>query len=193
MKPRAIIITGPPGAGKGTQAKYVADYIGGVWYDTGSKIRERIAKGEQLAEGYVYSTGQLLDPNATLRMVLGDVKEVFATHKSIVFSGSPRSVTEAFGSGEGGLMHLLHDTYGIENVMVFHVVIPLEESIMRNIKRNEKRSDDTPETITRRYEEQYEQSVVPTIESMRSHGYNVIDIDGMPSPEEVFESIKKYL
>jgi len=193
VKPRAIIIIGPPGAGKGTQAKFVADHIGGVWYDTGSKIRERLARGEQLAEGYVYSTGKLLDPNATLRMVIGDVREVFATQKSIVFSGSPRSITEAFGSGEGGLMHLLHDTYGMENVFVFHILIPVEESIKRNTQREGKRPDDTPETIKLRYEEQYEQSVVPTIQAIRDHGYYVVDIDGTPSPEEVFESIKKYL
>ena len=195
--PKAIIVVGPPGAGKGTQAQFIADHIGGVWYDTGTKIRERLAKGEDLggreyAQGG-YASGKLLDPNKTLRMVLGDIKGVFASRKSVVLSGSPRSMTEAFGSGEGGLIHLLHDTYGRENIFIFNIHIPIEESIERNMKRKDSRVDDTPETIRVRYEDQYEKSVVPMIEAMKTHGYQIIDIDGTPPPGKVFESIKKHL
>ncbi|KKU19002.1 MAG: Adenylate kinase [Parcubacteria group bacterium GW2011_GWA1_47_11] len=192
---RAIIITGPPGSGKGTQAKLVAEYIGGVWYDTGAKIRERLARGEVLDKGYVegYAVGKLLDPNKTLKMVLGDIKEVFASQKSVVLSSSPKSTIEAFGSGDDGLMHMLRDTYGMENILIFRIHIPLEESIKRNMKREDGRVDDTPETIKSRYEDQYGKSVAPTIEAIKAQGYNVIDIDGIPSPEEVFESIKQHL
>ena len=192
---KAIIVTGPPGSGKGTQAQLIAKHIQGVWYDTGTHIRERLARGEVLKEGYEkeYTAGKLLDPNVTLRMVLGDTKEIFASRQSVVFSSSPKSVTEAFGSGKGGLMHMLHDTYGMENIFIFHIHIPVEESIKRNVKREGGRTDDNAETIRSRYENQYRKLVVPAIEAMKTHGYNVIDIDGMPSPEEVFESIKKYL
>src|SRR3989338_4851131 len=106
---KAIVVIGPPGSGKGTQAELIAGHIGGVWYDTGTKIREHLAKGDVLFDGYAkeYAEGKLMDPNITLQMVLADIKEVFASKKSVVLSSSPKSVTEAFGSGEGGLMHLL--------------------------------------------------------------------------------------
>src|SRR3989344_4223170 len=184
---KAIIVMGPPGSGKGTQAKFIANHIGAVWYDTGTKIREHLASGDRLFEGYAkdYAKGKLMDPNSTLQMVLADIKGVFASKKSVVFSSSPKSIAEAFGSGEGGLMHLLHDTYGMENILIFYLHIPIGESIRRNSKRTDGRTDDSPETIKVRYEEQYRKSVVPTIEEIRKHGYNVIDIDGMPSPKEI--------
>ena len=194
--PKAIIVMGPPGAGKGTQAQFIAEHIGGVWYDTGAKIRERLAKGEILDKEYVkegYAAGKLLDSNKTLNIVLEDIKEVFASKKSVVLSGSPRSINEAFGSGQGGLMHMLEDTYGKENVLVFSIHIPIDESIKRNMKRKDGRNDDTPKTIKVRYQEQYKQSVVPTIEAMKIHGCKIIDVDGTPTPEKVFRSIKKHL
>ena len=191
---KAIIVMGPPGSGKGTQAEFIANHIGAVWYDTGTKIREHLANDEMFSkEAEDYKAGRLVDPNEVLRMVLDDVKGIFVSQKSIVLSSSPRSLTEAFGSGEGGLMHLLHDTYGIDDILVFHIYIPIEESVKRNVKRGEGRIDDLPEVIKTRYEDQYVKSVVPTIEAMKFHGYNVIDIYGMPSPEEIFEGIKKYL
>lgn len=194
--PKAIIVTGPPGAGKGTQAQFITNHIGGIWYDTGAKIRERLARGEILDKEYTkkgYAAGKLLDANKTLNIVLGDIKGVLTSHKSIVLSSSPKSVTEAFGSGQGGLMHMLEDTYGKENVIVFNIHVPIDESIKRNMKREDNRRDDTPETIKVRYQDQYEQSVVPAIEAMETHGYQIIDIDGMLSPREVFESIKRHL
>ena len=187
---------GPPGAGKGTQAQLIAEHIGGVWYDTGAKIRERLARGEISDEEYAkrgYASGKLFDPNKTLNMVLGDIKEVFASKRSVVLSGSPRSINEAFGSGQGGLMHMLEDTYGKENVLIFAIHIPIDESLKRNVGRKDGRKDDSLETIKVRYEEQYEQSVLPTIEAMKIHGCKVIDVDGMPSPEKIFKNIKKDL
>ncbi|MCR4261236.1 MAG: nucleoside monophosphate kinase [Candidatus Colwellbacteria bacterium] len=185
---------GPPGSGKGTQAEFIANHIRAVWYDTGTKIREHLASDEMFSEeAEDYKAGKIVNPNKVLKMVLDDIKGVFASQKSIVLSSSPRSLTEAFGSGEGGLMHLLHDTYGRNNILVFHIFIPIEESIKRNTKRKDGRIDDLPEVIKARYEDQYIKSVVPTIEAMETDGYNIIDIDGMPSPEEIFEGIKKYL
>ena len=123
MTPKAIVVTGPPGSGKGTQAELIANHIGGVWYDTGTELRKRFAKDEELNEKYAkaYAAGETLDSHEILLMVLEDIKGVFAVRKSIVLSGSPKSTTEAFGSGEGGLMHLLHDTYGQENILIFHI------------------------------------------------------------------------
>lgn len=184
---------GPTGAGKGTQAQFITDHIGGVLYDTGSRIRERLAKDPASLGGYDHSEGKLLDPERTRQMVLTDTAEICKSGKSIVFSGSPRSMLEAFGTKDDGLMNLLDEIYGRENITLFSLYITVEEAITRNTKRGEGRDDESPETIRTKYKVQYEDSVAPMLQEIRNRGYNVIDIDGMSSREEVFVQIRKYL
>jgi len=71
--------------------------------------------------------------------------------------------------------------------------ITLEEAIDRNTKRTDGRSDDTPEVIKRRFEEQYGKKVTETIAAMEKRGYKVVKIDGMPDPDTVFASVKTHL
>ncbi|MDD5710550.1 MAG: nucleoside monophosphate kinase [Candidatus Colwellbacteria bacterium] len=189
---KAIIVTGPPGAGKGTQATYIADELGLVHYDTGSKLRELIATG-QIAEGGHFE-GKLNDPAEVREIVKKDVLAIAKSGRGVVLSGSPRTLLEAFGDiNNEGLVNLLERLYEKQNVIIFSIEISLEESIERNTKRGEGRFDDKEDVIRLRYKEQYEENIIPTIKVIEEAGFRVIHIDGAPSREEVFADIKKHL
>jgi len=189
---KAIMVMGPPGSGKGTQAQFVADTIGATHYDTGARLRELIAAGKVPDSNY--NQGKLVDPFVVAKIVIDDVRPLAEKGESVVFSGSPRSLEEAFGDEtHSGLIPLLEEIYGKENIMGFILNISVEEAIERNSKREGGRIDDDPQIIKRRYEEQYLQKVAPTIEEMRKQGFKIIDIDGMPAPDVVSTSIKSQL
>ncbi|MDZ4231513.1 MAG: nucleoside monophosphate kinase [Patescibacteria group bacterium] len=189
--PKAIMVMGPPGSGKGTQAQFIADTIGATHYDTGARLRELIAAGE-VPDGN-YNTGKLVDPFFVAKTVIGDITALVQKGESIVFSGSPRSLEEAFGDeSHQGLIDLLGEQYGMEGVVVFLLNIPVEESIKRNTKRGRDETD-SAQIIPIRYEEMYKQRIVPAVEEMRRRGYKIIEIDGMPALEAVSASIKPYL
>ncbi len=191
---KAVIIFGPPGSGKGTQSEYIIKELGGglVEYDTGQRMRDLIAAG--IIDDQGHSQGKLNDPNMVREIIKKDIGEIIQQDKGVVFTGSPRSIVEAFGDrGQEGLIDFLEREYGKDNLIFFSIEIPLEESIKRNLIRGEGRVDDDPEVIRRRYEDQYLKSVVPTIQEVKKRGFHVVRIDGVPSRPEVFVQIKQHL
>jgi adenylate kinase len=92
-----VILVGPPGSGKGTQAELIRDRLGFVHYSTGEVFRNQIARKTPVGlevEEYVVS-GRLV-PDAT---VLEVVNAFLAEHagKSILFDGFPRTIPQAQG------------------------------------------------------------------------------------------------
>ena len=93
---RAVIFLGPPGAGKGTQAKELAKFYGVPHLSTGDMLRENIANGTPLgvkAEP-VMKRGELVPDSLVLKMVAKRIEEPDCTH-GFVFDGFPRTVAQA--------------------------------------------------------------------------------------------------
>src|SRR6202007_1201459 len=89
---RAVIFLGPPGAGKGTQAKELAKRYGVPHLSTGDMLRENIAKGTPLgvkAEP-VMKRGELVPDSLVLKMVAQRIEQPDCTH-GFVFDGFPRT------------------------------------------------------------------------------------------------------
>lgn len=140
---KIVILYGPPGSGKGTQAKLLADKLGFFHFDTGSFLREllhdqkfqknkTIQKERRLNDG-----GKLNTPSFVLKIVSQRAAELFKLKQSIVFSGSPRTLYEAFGDKKTkGLMALLSSYYSRSNIFIFALNIPENESILRNSNRS---------------------------------------------------------
>src|SRR6202163_3707099 len=115
---RAVIFLGPPGAGKGTQAKELAKHYGVPHLSTGDMLRENIAKGSPLgikAEPLM-KRGELVPDSLVLKMVARRIEEPDCIH-GFVFDGFPRTVAQA-----QYLMILLRQN-GYKPALVVHFVI----------------------------------------------------------------------
>jgi len=141
----AIMIMGPQGSGKGTQADLIAkkldlfhfdtgQYLRAVLYDPASQKDKIIRRERKLNEAGILNT-----PSWILKIVSQAVKKMAALKKGMVFSGSPRTFYEAFGYDQGekpkksqaGLLAVLEKHYGKKNISIFLLNIPLKESTKR--------------------------------------------------------------
>ena len=138
-----IIIIGPPGAGKGTQASLLADKLGLYYLET-SKIIEakvnnakktdyQIVKGQRyylLEEKRNWEQGKLCSPPLVTFWISEKIKELASQGQGIVFAGSPRSLYEA-----KEIMPLLRKLYQKRNIKVILFTLSAQQSIWRNSHR----------------------------------------------------------
>ncbi len=135
-KPKAIIIYGQPGAGKGTQADLVARNFGFVHFDTGKYLESLIYNSNRKnnpiikRERKFFESGKLMTPSWVLEVVGRRTKEIAKAGLGIVFSGSPRTVYET-----KGLLPELEKLYGRGNIVIFVIQVTPSTSIKRNIHR----------------------------------------------------------
>ncbi|MGB6683410.1 MAG: adenylate kinase [Candidatus Acidiferrum sp.] len=117
---RAVIFLGPPGAGKGTQAKKLAAKYAVPHLSTGDMLREHIANGTPLGVKAkpIMERGELVSDSLVLKMVRERIERPDCWH-GFVFDGFPRTVAQAQYLGEslkqGGfrrplVIHLVIDT-----------------------------------------------------------------------------------
>lgn len=137
------MLFGQPGAGKGTQAEILADKTGYYHFES-SKIIEFHIKNDKPGtvyeiEGQTYKiedekerweAGLLNSPPLVVYWMVERVKELAKDGKSIIFSGSPRTVYEAERE-----IPLLKQLYGQENVRFIMLEISAETTIFRNSHR----------------------------------------------------------
>ncbi|PIR88730.1 MAG: hypothetical protein COU09_00665 [Candidatus Harrisonbacteria bacterium CG10_big_fil_rev_8_21_14_0_10_44_23] len=213
----AVVIFGPPGSGKGTQADLLAEKFGLNHINTG-KLIEKVVHDPQYAnnekiqdERKKYDSGVLVSPSWALELVSRFVNEYAAEGKGVIFSGSPRTMDEAKGmDGNPGLIEVLEQVYGKEGVFPFEIKLSNESSIRRNSSRwiciptgkpvrdpsecdgeVQKRTDDKPEVIKDRLVE-YETRTLPVVEEFNRAGLKVFEIDGEPEVEEVHKQFMSH-
>jgi adenylate kinase len=117
---RAVILLGPPGAGKGTQAKELAKRYGVPHLSTGDMLRDNIALDTPLGEQAkpLMARGELVPDSLVLKMVAQRIEEPDCSH-GFVFDGFPRTVAQAQYLGQ-----LLRE-HGFRRPFVIHLVISL--------------------------------------------------------------------
>jgi adenylate kinase len=115
---RAVIFLGPPGAGKGTQAKELARQYGVPHLSTGDMLREHISQGTPLGAQAkpVMQRGELVPDSIILKMVAHRIERPDCTD-GFVFDGFPRTVTQAQFLGE------LLKQHGYKQPVVVHFAI----------------------------------------------------------------------
>jgi adenylate kinase len=113
-----VIFLGPPGAGKGTQAKRLAAKYGVPHLSTGDMLRENIARGTPLGAKAepVMKRGELVPDSLVLKMVARRIEEPDCAH-GFVFDGFPRTVAQAQYLG------VLLKQHGYKKPVVVHFAI----------------------------------------------------------------------
>jgi adenylate kinase len=114
----AVIFLGPPGSGKGTQAKVLAGKYGVPHLSTGDMLREHIANGTPLGQKAqpIMARGELVPDSLVLRMVAERIERPDCSH-GFVFDGFPRTVAQAKFLGE------MLRRQGFRQPFVIHMVI----------------------------------------------------------------------
>jgi adenylate kinase len=183
-----LILMGPPGAGKGTQAKVVADHFGVPAISTGDIFRANVSQGTELgrkAKEYMDS-GEYVPDEVTNLMVRNRIDEPDA-EPGFLLDGYPRTLAQV-EELDGMIKFTGH---ALDAVVV--LTVDSEELVQRLLQRAETdgRSDDTEDVIRRR-QEVYAEQTEPLIEVYRDRGL-LVEVDGVGEVDEVTERIFKAL
>jgi adenylate kinase len=179
-----LILMGPPGAGKGTQAKFVAGRFGIPAISTGDIFRANVSQGTPLgveAKKYM-DAGEYVPDEVTNRMVRNRIDEPDAL-PGFLLDGYPRTLAQV-EELDGMIGHTGHK---LDAVVV--LTVDENELVQRLLQRAEVegRADDTEEVIRRR-QEVYSEQTEPLIEVYRSRGI-LHEVDGMGEVDEVTDRI----
>ena len=183
-----LILFGPPGAGKGTQAKYLVKKLNNFQVSTGEMLREEIQKNSEIGKKIVndMNDGKFVSDqivNTLIAKILGDPKK----KNRLIFDGYPRSLSQA-----KNLDKLLKE-YNQTIDFIFFLNVD-KEVILRRIKNRkiiEQRSDDDQKTFVKRYNT-YMATTKPVLDfySKNPHFY---EIDGSSEIAEITAKIDNFI
>mgnify|MGYP003956713101 CR=1 FL=1 len=183
-----IIIFGPPGAGKGTQAKYLVKKLNSFQISTGDMLREEIKKDTETGRKIInnMNDGKFVEDeivNKLLEKIIFDSKKM----NKLIFDGYPRTINQA-----KNLENLLSKSS--QKIDYIFFLNTNKDSIIARIEKRkilEKRSDDDANTILKRYDT-YMEITKPVLDfySFRSNFY---EIDGSEEIEVISGKIEQIL
>jgi len=173
-----MMLLGPPGAGKGTQAAFLVDRYRILHLATGDMLRAAVQEGTDLGKEAkaIMDRGELVPDELVIGMLMDRLGQSDA-ERGFILDGFPRNTAQARALderlGERGLEH------------VVAIEVPEEELTARMLGRG--RSDDTEETVRNRLQV-YREMTLPLFEYYERTGI-LRRIDGFQSIEQVAESI----
>jgi adenylate kinase len=179
-----LIIMGPPGAGKGTQARFIAEHFKIPAISTGDIFRANVSEGTELgleAKRYM-DAGEYVPDQVTNLMVRNRIDEPDAVN-GFLLDGYPRTLSQV--EELDGMIRFT----GHRLDAVVCLTVDQDEIVSRLLQRAqvEGRADDTEDVIRRRQEVYLEQTE-PLIEVYKKRGI-VVEIDGMGEVDRVTERI----
>src|SRR5262249_15983885 len=175
-----VVFLGPPGSGKGTQAKLLASRLGVPAISTGEILRaavlERKPLGLQAKAGM--DTGELVRDDLMVAVIRERTQQGDA-HGGFILDGFPRTLAQA-GALEAMLTETGHPLTGVLNLSVPE---PLLVDRMAGRAAAESRSDDAPATVRERLRV-YREKTAPLVDYYRRRDL-LADVDGVGTVEEV--------
>lgn len=182
-----LVLFGPPGAGKGTQAEFLIKSFGLDHISTGDLLRGEIAGSTQLGlEAKMYmDKGELVPDAVVIRMIKNKFDNNKAT-KGFIFDGFPRTVDQAKALDE------LLDKSETPVLGMLSLEVEKQELINRLLNRGEisGRADDQNQSIIENRINVYNEKTLPLIEYYKSQRKH-FGINGMGSIEEIAERLIK--
>ena len=181
-----LILVGPQGSGKGTQARILAERQGYEIFETGGALRTLAKEGSELGNkvAEIMNRGELV----STQLVMDIVKDFIEKNKDtkIIFDGIPRSEDQY-----DALMALFEELNLDYNVLSIEVPIDVcKERMMKRVEL-EGRSDDTPAAIEKRLEI-FATKTLPLVALWEAKG-KVVSVNGHDSPENVDKEITSKL
>ena len=183
-----IILFGPPGAGKGTQSKYLVKKLNGFQISTGDLLREEMKKNSSIGKTITddMKEGTFISDDIVNSLIENLVSDPLKKGK-LIFDGYPRSLSQA-----KNLDLLLKNSNQIIDLILF-LNVDKETIIKRLEKRKiiENRSDDEAHTILKRYDK-YMETTQPVL-NFYSKNPNFREIDGSLEIDEITRKIDTFI
>ena len=180
-----IILFGPPGAGKGTQAKFLVNKLNGFQISTGDILRNEIKKNTDIGKKIInhMKDGIFVSDEIVNKLIENLIYDPVKKGK-LIFDGYPRSLSQA-----KNLDNLLKNSNQKIDLVLFLNVD--KKTIIERIEKRkilEKRSDDDLATILKRHDT-YMQTTKPVLEHYNKNS-NFYEIDGGLKIDEITGKIE---
>ena len=187
-----LILLGPPGAGKGTQAGRLVDRYGIVQLSTGDMLREAASAGTGLKAHEIMARGELV-PDDMVVTIVADRIDHPDCENGFILDGFPRTVAQAEAL-DRMLREKRLDLDAVVEIKVDESILlqRVENRVKEMAARGEAlRADDNPETLRRRLAA-YRAQTAPLVEYYAGKGL-LLSVDGMGSIDEVAAAIEALL
>ena len=183
-----IILFGPPGAGKGTQAKHLVKKLSNFQISTGDILREEIKNNSDIGKRIidVMNDGRFVNDDIVNQLLEKQVFDPLKRNK-LIFDGYPRSIKQAKNLD----LLLYRSNQKIDFVFFLNVN---KETIIKRIKKRkilERRSDDELDTTLKRYDT-YMETTKPVLD-FYSKNSNFYEIDGTDEIEQITNKIDTFI
>ena len=182
-----IILFGPPGAGKGTQAKYLVTKLNSFQISTGDMLRNEIQNDTEIGKMIIndMNEGKFISDEIVNKLIKNVVQDPQKKNR-LIFDGYPRSLSQAKNLD----ILLKHSKQKID--FIFFLNVDKETVITRIEKRKvlEKRSDDDLDTILKRYDT-YMETTKPVLD-FYSKNLNFYEIDGSQKIDQITNKISSF-
>ena len=183
-----IILFGPPGAGKGTQSKYLVKKLNAFQISTGELLRDEINKNSDIGKAIIndMNEGKFVSDKIVNKLIENLVADPQKKNK-LIFDGYPRSLSQAKN------LEVLLEGSNQKIDLILFLKVNKETIIQRLEKRKivENRSDDETDTIIRRYEA-YMETTQPVL-NFYSENPNFREIDGSMEIDEITRKIDTFI
>tara|TARA_B100000674_G_scaffold126171_1_gene97019 strand:- start:8 stop:571 length:564 start_codon:yes stop_codon:yes gene_type:complete len=183
-----IILFGPPGAGKGTQSKYLVKKLDAFQISTGELLREEIKKNSDIGRAITneMNHGQFVSDDIVNELIKNLVSDPQKKNK-LIFDGYPRSLSQAKNLD----ILLKNSNQKIDLVLYLNVD---KQTIIRRLEKRkiiENRTDDVSDTIIKRYET-YMETTQPVL-NFYSQNPNFKEIDGSLEIDQITRKINTFI
>ena len=183
-----IILFGPPGAGKGTQAKFLVKKLDGIQISTGDMLREEIKNNSEIGKRIIndMNDGKFISDEIVNKLIENVIFDPQKKNR-LIFDGYPRSLNQAEN------LNILLDNSKQKIDFIFFLNVKKDTIIERIKKRKilEKRSDDDSNVILRRYDT-YMETTKPVLDYY-SKNSNFYEIDGSLEIDDITAKIQAFI